>query len=212
MAGAEPRLGRERARGCEHLALRRTPASLQGAPEQHRSCWERRQQIHPAQAPPRAAAAAAGQTIPILPPGPGIRSVPAAAQQLPTHATHTLAHTRAQTRTQKHTHKPRRSPGSPQQRARPQRGGRSGQPGEQPIPLPATRFLQEKPPRRPKNKVNFKVMQIVMQRFSPHTLRLEKLLPTTGGEKKIKQSAKEAQRAVSVAGGSGWTGQKREEE
>lgn len=129
----------------------------------------------------------------------------------PRHA-HARTHTRAQTRTQKHTHKPRRSPGSPQQRARPQRGGRSGQPGEQPIPLPATRFLQEKPPRRPKNKVNFKVMQIVMQRFSPHTLRLEKLLPTTGGEKKIKQSAKEAQRAVSVAGGSGWTGQKREEE
>lgn len=48
-----------------------------------------------------------------------------------------------------------------------------------------------------------------MQKFPP-TLRLEKSLPTTGGKKN--KSANGAQRAVSVAQGGGWTGQKREEE
>lgn len=144
---------------------------------------------------------------------------PAAARQLPTHSRHTLTHTQTHTHThrqtrtrqQTRTNPPgRRSPRSPQQIARLQRGGRSGRPREQAIPLPAARFLQEKPPRRPKNKVNFKVMQIVMQRFPP-TLRLGKSLPTTGGKKNNK-SANGAQRAVSVAQGAGWTGQKREEE
>lgn len=160
-----------------------------------------------------------GQTIPILPPGPGIRSVPAAAQQLPTHATHTLAHTHARRHAHPSSHTNplgQRSPRSPQQTARLQRGRRSGQAGEQAIPLPAARFLQEKPPRRSKNKVNFKVMQIVMQRFPPPTpppppSLKKKLLPTTG-EKNRKKSANQAQRAVSVAQGSGWTGQEREEE
>ena len=210
MAGAQPRLGRERARGSERLSPRRNPASLRGAPGQHQSCWERRQQIHPARAPPRAADTSAGQTIPILPPGPGIRSVPAAAQQLPTHTTHTFAQTHTHADTSTHTNPlGQRSPRSPQQTARLQRGRRSGQPGEQAIPFPATRFLQEKPPRRPKNKVNFKVMQIVMQRFPP-TLRLKNCFLQLE-EKKIKKSANQAQRAVSVAQGSGWTGQEREE-
>lgn len=84
-------------RGSEPEAPRRDPASLRGAPGQRQSCWELRQQIHPAREPRRAADASAGQTIPILPPGPGIRSVPAAARQLPTHPTHRHTHT--------HTHK-----------------------------------------------------------------------------------------------------------
>lgn len=141
MAGAQPRLGsRERARGSERLSPRRNPASLRGAPGQHQSCWERRQQIHPARAPPRAADASAGQTIPILPPGPGIRSVPTAAQQLPTHATHTLSrahtHTRTQTRTPKLTHEPSwpekpqepAANGSPSAREEERASGRAGDP------------------------------------------------------------------------------------
>lgn len=187
MAGAEPRLGRERARGSERFSPRRNPASLRGASGQHHNCWERRQQIHPARAPPRAADASAGQTVPILPPGPGIRSVPLLHGNFqPAPRSHTDTHTHTQTRTHEQTRTNplgQRSPRSPQQIARLQRGGRSGRPREQAILLPAARFLQEKPPRRPKNKVNFKVMQIVMQRFPP-TLRLEKSLPTTGGKKK----------------------------
>lgn len=104
-------------------------------------------------------------------PGPGIRSVPAAARQLPTHTTHTLAHTHT------HTHTNPLGQGSarsPQQIARLERGRRSGQ-----WESGRCRFQQpdscrkSTPPRRPKNKVNFKVMQIVMQRFFP-TLRLKK--------------------------------------
>lgn len=125
-----------------------------------------------ARAPARAADASAGQTIPILPPGPGIRSVPAAAQQLPTHTTHTLTHTHTRTQPLLAGEAPR----SPQQTARLQRGRRSGQPGES----RRSRFQQpdscrRSPPGGQKNKVNFKVMQIVMQRFSPpYTLRLKK--------------------------------------
>ena len=83
--------------------------------------------------------------------------------------------------------------------------------------MPAARFLQEKPPRRPKNKVNFKVMRIVMQR-SPPTLGLKIASHNwrkTNQKKKKKKGQKtdkfanEAQRAVSVARGSGWTGQER---
>lgn len=112
-------------RGSEPEAPRRDPASLRGAPGQRQSCWELRQQIHPAREPRRAADASAGQTIPILPPGPGIRSVPAAARQLPTHPTHRHTHTHTQTRRHKHTQPRtrtnplgRRSPRSPQQWAR----------------------------------------------------------------------------------------------
>lgn len=149
---------------------------------------------------------------------------PAAARQLPAHGRHTLTHTDTHThapadthtRQQTRTNPPgRSSPRSPQQRARLQRGGRSGRPREQAIPLPAARFLQEKPPRRPKNKVNFKVMQIVMQRFffpPPFAWKKNRFPQLEEKKKKRNQSANGAQRGVSVARGGGWTGQQPEEE
>lgn len=89
------------------------------------------------------------------------------------HRADTQTHTSTRARTHTRTNPlGQRSPGSPQQGARLQGGRRSEEAGGQAILVPAARFLQEKPPRRPKNKVNFKVMRIVTQR-SPPTLGLK---------------------------------------
>lgn len=208
-------------RGSEPEAPRRDPASLRGAPGQRQSCWELRQQIHPAREPRRAADASAGQTIPILPPGPGIRSVPAAARQLPTHPTHRHTHTntQAQAHTATHTHKPSwpekpqepAAMGSPSVSEEERGAGRAGSPGS------SSRIPAGKAPPEAKKQSELQGNADSNAEISPHP-RLKNLFPQLEEEEKNNsnkkksrnKSANQARRAVSVAQGSGWTGQESE--
>lgn len=125
---------------------------------------------------------------------------------------HAHAHTHADTRTHKHTHKPSwpekpqepAADSSPSAREEERATGRAGDPAS------SSQIPAGKAPPEAKKQSELQGNADSNAEISPHPSL--KKIASHNWRKKKKKSAIQAQRAVSVAQGSGWTGQEREEE